>query len=130
LSFEPRLARLQDNKNKQNSIHLDLADADHRELAKEWLFRQQAVIRLCKSTYEWAVNNGIAKEVARAVLPEGLTQSRLYMNGSLRSWIHFIDVRTDESTQIEHREVAKAVANVISEIFPMSKDFDHSSDKF
>jgi len=127
LSFTYREARLQDNKNRQNSIHLDLENADHRELAKEWLFRQQEVIRLCKSTYEWAVNNGIAKEVARAVLPEGLTDSKLYLNGTLRSFIHFIEVRTDVSTQLEHRLVARAVAEAISVIFPMVENFVDNS---
>ena len=127
LSFTYREARLQDNKNRQNSIHLDLENADHRELAKEWLFRQQEVIRLCKSTYEWAVNNGLAKEVARAVLPEGLTDSKLYLNGTLRSFLHFIEVRTDVSTQLEHRLVARAVAEAISAIFPMVTDFVDNS---
>lgn len=123
LKFEYREARLQDVTNRQNSIELDLSNADHRELAKLWLEKQQEVIRLSKSVYEWGVNNGIAKEIARAVLPEGLTCSRMYMNGSIRSWIHFISVRTEKSTQKEHREIALACANVIAEIFPMATNF-------
>jgi thymidylate synthase (FAD) len=123
LKFEYREARLQDPTNRQNSIELDLSNAEHRELAKLWLEKQQDVIRLSKSTYEWAVNNNIAKEVARAVLPEGLIGSRMYMNGSIRSWIHFISVRTDESTQKENREIAIACAKAIARIFPMAMDF-------
>lgn len=125
LSFTYRNARFQDNKNRQNSIELDLTNSNHRELANLWLEKQQEVIRVCKNTYEWAVNNNIAKEVARAVLPEGLTDSKLYLNGTLRSFIHFIDVRSDESTQLEHREVALAVAQTISKIFPMASEFLH-----
>lgn len=123
LSMEPREARLQDKKNRQNSIELDLNDAGHRELARMWLEKQQDVIRLTKSVYEWAVSNDIAKEVARAVLPEGLMGSRMYLNGTIRSYIHYIQVRSDESTQKEHREIARAIANVIAEIFPMSTKF-------
>ena len=123
LSMTPREARLQDTKNRQNSIDLDLNNEHHRELAKEWLRKQQEVIRLTRSTYEWAINNGLAKEVARAVLPEGITGSRMYMKGSIRSWIHFISVRTDESTQKEHREIALAIAYVIAKIFPLSVKF-------
>lgn len=123
LSFTYREARFQDNKNRQNSIELDLNDPDHRELAKMWLEKQQEVVRLAKSTYEWAVNNKIAKEVARAVLPEGLTDSKMYINGTLRSWIHFIEVRTEPSTQKENREIAHACAKVISEIFPLAESF-------
>jgi len=125
LAFTFREARFQDDKNRQNSIALDLSNPDHRELANMWLEKQQRIARMSKEVYEWAVNNDIAKEVARAVLPEGLTDSRMYMNGTLRSWIHIIDVRTYESTQIEHREVAKACAKVISEIFPMITEFTH-----
>jgi thymidylate synthase (FAD) len=123
LSMTPREARFQDTKNRQNSLDLDLNDEHHRELAKEWLRKQQEVIRLTRSTYEWAINNGLAKEVARAVLPEGITGSRMYMKGSIRSWIHFISVRTDESTQKEHREIALAIAYVIAKIFPLSVKF-------
>lgn len=123
LAMYPREARLQDTANRQNSIELNLDDEAHRELAKIWLEKQQAIIKLTRDTYTWAVSNGMAKEVARSVLPEGLTESRMYMSGSIRSFIHYIQVRADESTQKEHREIALAVAQAISEIFPMSKDF-------
>jgi thymidylate synthase (FAD) len=123
LSFELRDARMQDTKNRQNSVELNLQNESDRELSIEWNRRQQAVIELVKDTYTWAVNSGIAKEQARAVLPEGLTASRLYMNGTLRSWIHFIELRSANGTQKEHQLVAKACAEVISEIFPMAKEF-------
>lgn len=125
MAFTFREARFQDNKNRQNSIELDLTNPDHRELAKMWLEKQQQVARLSKEVYEWAVNNNIAKEVSRAVLPEGLTDSRMYVNGTIRSWIHLIDVRTEESTQKENRDIAMACAKVISEIFPMVNEFIH-----
>ena len=112
--FVLREARLQDTTNRQNSI-----DVDDDELKKEWAKRQQYVIDLAKMTYEWAIDNGIAKEQARAVLPEGNTKTRLYMNGTLRSWIHYIDLRGANGTQKEHMEIAKACAKVISEIFPL-----------
>ena len=123
LNFELREARMQDSKNRQNSVELNLQNDSDRELSKEWNRKQQAVIDLVKDTYTWAVNNGIAKEQARAVLPEGLTASRLYMNGTLRSWIHFIELRSANGTQKEHQLVAKACAEVIAEIFPMAKEF-------
>jgi thymidylate synthase (FAD) len=120
LSFTIRDARLQDEKNRQNSIELDvLNNLEHRELSRAWTEYQQQVIRASRDAYEWAIRNGIAKEQARAVLPEGLTVSRLYVSGSLRSWIHYIEVRADESTQLEHREIAVACADVIAKIFPM-----------
>jgi thymidylate synthase (FAD) len=125
MAFTFREARLQDDKNRQNSLELDLSNPDHRELAKLWLEKQQQVARLSKEVYEWATSNGIAKEVSRAVLPEGLTDSRMYVNGSIRSWIHIIDVRTYESTQKENRDIAKACAQVISTIFPMVDEFVH-----
>ena len=124
LSFEYREARLQDTKNRQNSI-----ETDDRELKKEWLRIQQDVIRQSKFAYSWAVNNGIAKEVARAVLPEGLTASRMYVNGTIRSWIHYIDIRSDMSTQKEHREIAVACARAIADIFPMVTEFTHAEDR-
>jgi len=124
LSFEPREARLQDTKNRQNSIV-----TDDRELHKEWLRIQQDVIRQSKFAYSWAVNNGIAKEVARAVLPEGLTMSRMYVNGTIRSWIHYIDIRSDIATQKEHREIAMACAKAIADIFPMITEFTHAEDR-
>jgi thymidylate synthase (FAD) len=118
LSFVCREARLQDTKNRQNSIAVD-----DELLQNEWLRAQQRVIYAAKREYEWAIANGIAKEQARAVLPEGLTESRLYMNGTLRSWIHFIELRSANGTQKEHQEVAVACANVIAKIFPMTTEF-------
>ena len=120
--FDHRDARLQDTKNRQNSIELDLTDANHRELAKMWLEKQQEVIRTAREAYTWAVRNGIAKEQARAVLPEGLTKTRLYMNGTLRSWVHYIELRGANGTQKEHMEIAHACAKVIAEIFPLAKE--------
>jgi thymidylate synthase (FAD) len=118
LSFVLREARLQDVKNRQNSI-----ENTNLALAAWWEERQKRVIEEAKNAYEWAIANGIAKEQARAVLPEGLTTSRLYVNGTLRSWIHFIEVRSDPSTQLEHREIARECAKVIAEIFPLAEDF-------
>lgn len=120
LDFVIREARLQDNKNRQNSISLE-DSVENRELQQLWEEQQQVVIRAAKYAYTWAVTNGIAKEQARAVLPEGNIASRLYVNGTIRSWIHFIEVRTDPSTQKEHRELAFEIAKVISEIFPLTK---------
>ena len=122
LSFVLRDARLQDTKNRQNSTDLDLSNAGQRELSRLWLEKQQEVIRAAIDAYTWAVTNGIAKEQARAVLPEGITESRLYMNGTLRSWIHFIELRSANGTQKEHQEVAVACAKVIATVFPMAAD--------
>ena len=122
LDFEIRETRLQDTKNRQNSVTLDLSNTEDRELNNLWREKQQEMIRLAKDTYTWAVTNGIAKEQARAVLPEGRTVSRLYMNGTLRSWIHYIMLRAANGTQKEHSEVALACAKVIAEIFPMTED--------
>jgi thymidylate synthase (FAD) len=116
LSFVCREARLQDTKNRQNSVPVD-----NQLLQNEWYRAQQRVIYAAKREYEWAIANGIAKEQARAVLPEGLTESRLYMNGTLRSWVHFIELRSANGTQLEHQEVAKACAKVIAEIFPLAE---------
>jgi thymidylate synthase (FAD) len=116
LSFVLREARLQDTANRQNSIATD----DHL-LQNEWERAQKRVIYAAQREYEWAIANGIAKEQARAVLPEGLIESRLYMNGTLRSWIHFIELRSANGTQKEHQEVAVACAKVIAEIFPMAE---------
>jgi thymidylate synthase (FAD) len=121
LSFVTREARLQDTKNRQNSIQLDMNSEDDRFLVAEWERRQQEVISLATENYKWAVGAGIAKEQARAVLPEGNTVSRMYMNGTIRSWIHFIKVRSDESTQLEHRDIALECARIIAEIFPMAE---------
>jgi thymidylate synthase (FAD) len=120
LDFEIREARLQDTKNRQNSVELDLREPSDRELARVWNEKQQAVIRAARDAYSWAVANGIAKEQARAVLPEGNTVSRLYMNGTLRSWIHFIELRSGNGTQLEHLKVAVACAEVIAQVFPMA----------
>ena len=116
--FVTREARLQDLKNRQNSVEL----SDESELHHAWEEKQQAVINLAKETYEWAIANGIAKEQARAVLPEGNTKTRLYMNGTLRSWIHYIELRSANGTQKEHMEIAKACATVIAEIFPLANE--------
>ena len=121
LAFEIREARLQDTKNRQNSIELDLREASDRELARVWNEKQHEVIRAARDAYTWAVRNGIAKEQARAVLPEGNTVSRLYMNGTLRSWIHFIELRSGNGTQLEHQRVALACAEVIAKVFPMAE---------
>ena len=118
LSFVLREARLQDTKNRQNSIA-----TDNLALQAWWEERQRRVIEECKNAYEWAIANGLAKEQARAVLPEGLTVSRLYMNGTLRSWVHFIELRSANGTQKEHMEVARECANVIAEAFPMATEF-------
>ena len=117
LEFVTRSGRLQDPQNRQNSIEHD----DHL-LENEWYRAQQRVIYAAKREYEWAIKNGIAKEQARAVLPEGLIQSRLYMNGTLRSWIHFVELRSANGTQLEHQQVAVACARAITAIFPMAQD--------
>lgn len=107
-------ARLQDHKNRQNSIEID-----DPVLTNKWREIQENVIKTSKEAYDWAISNGIAKELARKVLPEGLTPSVMYMKGSLRSWLHYVEVRAHESTQKEHREVALACADVISKMFPL-----------
>jgi len=122
LSFVMRDARLQDPKNRQNSIELE-PTLGNNLLDNEWRHRQLALIELAKETYEWAVGRGIAKEQARAVLPEGLTVSRLYMNGTLRSWVHYIELRSANGTQKEHQEIALACAQVIAKVFPMAGEF-------
>ena len=117
LNFVTREARLQDEKNRQNSV-----ETDDQMLQIEWERAQQRVIYAARREYEWAIANGIAKEQARAVLPEGLIESRLYMNGTLRSWVHFIELRSANGTQKEHQEIARACATVIAQIYPMIKD--------
>jgi len=119
LKFVTRQARLQDPKNRQNSI----VDGVDIMLQYEWDARQRDLIALAENTYRWAVRNGIAKEQARAVLPEGLIMSRMYMNGTLRSWIHYIQLRSANGTQREHMEIAKECAKVIAEVFPLSNEF-------
>jgi len=121
MDFLLRDCRLQDNNNRQNSVDINPRENDqHRQLLYQWQQMQQRVLTEAKMTYEWAVSKGIAKEVARAVLPEGLTLSRLYMNGTLRSWIHYIQLRSANGTQKEHMEIAKACAVVIAEVFPLT----------
>ena len=122
LSFEIREARLQDPKNRQNSIELDPEMDGHAVLQGTWKNRQQRVIDEALMAYKWAIDNGIAKEQARAVLPEGNTVSRMYMNGTLRSWVHYIELRGANGTQQEHMDIAHAIAKVIAEIFPLIED--------
>jgi thymidylate synthase (FAD) len=118
-SFILREARLQDTKNRQNSIV-----TDDTSLQFEWELRQKQILSSVKEQYEWAIQNGIAKECARVILPEGLTMSRLYVNGTIRSWIHYIEVRTEEGvTQQEHVELARLIAQAIAEAFPQISNF-------
>ena len=119
LEFVTREARLQDLKNRQNSI-----ETDNKEITNMWIKKQEDLIENAKETYNWAIKNGIAKEQARAVLPEGNTVSRMYMNGTLRSWIHYIELRSGNGTQKEHMDIALACAEVVAKIFPMSKNLD------
>lgn len=120
-TFEYREARLQDNKNRQNSI-----ETEDNDLQSEWWTRQDEVLDLVKTNYKWALENGIAKEQARAILPEGLTQSRLYMTGSLRSFLHWIELRTKNGTQREHMEVAEMARERVLRFFPSLKIFFYS----
>lgn len=113
-----RKARLQDQKNRQNSVI-----TDNIQLHNAWEVHQRAVWQRAMEAYNWAINNGIAKEQARAVLPEGNTPSRLYMQGTIRSWIHFIDLRSGNGTQMEHMEVAREVGKAITEIFPLTTNY-------
>ena len=115
--FEYSEARLQDEKNRQNSI-----DVDDDKLQLDWLHAQMRIAHLAKKEYDWAIKKGIAKEQARKVLPEGITKTRLYMNGTLRSWIHYIELRGANGTQKEHMDIAHACAKVIAEIFPLAQD--------
>ena len=115
-------ARLQDPKNRQNSVDLDPESDGHAILQGTWKNKQQRVIDAAKDAYDWAIDNGIAKEQARKVLPEGLTKSRLYMQGSIRSWVHYIELRGSNGTQKEHMDIAHACAKVIAEIFPLAKE--------
>ena len=117
LDFVIREARMQDSKNRQDSI-----ETDDEELKKEWEDKQKQLIELSKETYIWAIEKGIAKEQARSVLPEGNTISRLYMNGTIRSWIHYIELRAANGTQKEHSEIALACAEVINKIFPIGSE--------
>ena len=118
LDFEIREARLQDPKNRQNSIPTDDFSLNH-----QWEEMQKDIIRASRHADTWAIEKGIAKEQARAVLPEGNTVSRMYVNGTLRSWVHYIELRGANGTQLEHIEIANAVADVISRVFPLAEDF-------
>ena len=118
LEFEVREARMQDPKNRQNSIPTEDFKLNHK-----WQELQKDVIRTTRYAYTWALEHGIAKEQARAVLPEGNTKSRMYVNGTLRSWIHYIELRGANGTQLEHMEIAWAVADVIAKIFPLAEEF-------
>jgi thymidylate synthase (FAD) len=122
-AFVLREARFQDTKNRQNSVAFDPENEEQKLLAIEWERAQKRVLFSVKQEYSWAIKNGITKEQARAVLPEGLTVSRLYMNGTLRSWIHYIQLRSANGTQKEHMEIAKICAKVIANVFPLSQEF-------
>ena len=115
--FEYSEARLQDPKNRQNSVEVENVELHH-----QWIDAQEEVAKLAKEKYDWAIENGIAKELARKVLPEGNTKTTLYMNGTLRSWIHYIDLRSANGTQKEHMEIAVACAKVIANVFPLAKE--------
>jgi thymidylate synthase (FAD) len=121
LGFNKREARLQDHKNRQNSIELDGSN-NNNDLLTTWDEMQKNVIESSETAYKWAIDNGIAKEQARCVLPEGMTVSRMYVNGTLRSWVHYIQLRCDNGTQKEHREIALSCAIAIEPIFPMIRD--------
>ena len=123
LDFVLREARLQDTKNRQNSVEVKGLTLTEQNLIDQWRWKQEEVISAANHAYDWAIKNGIAKEQARAVLPEGLTVSRLYMNGTLRSWVHFIELRSANGTQKEHMLVARECAKVIASIFPMVEEF-------
>lgn len=125
LQFKFKDARLQDNKDRQNSIELaDMMDSDQRvDLEFNWLQQQAEVVNAAKKSYSWAIENNIAKEQARAVLPEGIMESRLYVNGTIRSWIHYIGLRSGHGTQKEHIELARSCAESLEPIFPMIKEF-------
>jgi thymidylate synthase (FAD) len=123
LGWELKETRLQDTKNRQNSIALTGVSLTEQNLMEQWRWKQEEVISAVEHSYNWAIKNGIAKEQARAVLPEGLTLSRLYMQGTLRSWLHYIELRSGPETQKEHREVAVSCAKALESIFPMVTEF-------
>lgn len=128
LEFVKRECRLQDPKNRQNSIEIEsdpalVENQKHQDLIAEWNRRQSGVIELTKKNYQWAIENGIAKEQARALLPEGLTVSRLYVNGTIRSWIHYVELRSANGTQKEHMELAREIGKAISKIFPLADKY-------
>jgi len=117
--FEFSEARLQDTKNRQNSI-----EVNNIILQNQWKIKQIEIAQQCKDVYDWALENGIAKEQARKVLPEGITKTKLYMNGTLRSWVHYISLRSANGTQKEHMEIAKTCAKIIAEVFPLIKTIE------
>jgi thymidylate synthase (FAD) len=123
LGWELKEARLQDTKNRQNSIELGGLTLKEQNLIEQWKHKQEQLIQDAEYAYDWAIANGIAKEQARAVLPEGLTVSRLYMQGTLRSWLHYIELRSGPETQKEHRQIAVGCADAIQSIFPMIQEF-------
>ena len=123
LGWELKETRLQDTKNRQNSIELKGLTLTEQNLIEQWRNKQEQLIRDAEHAYDWAIGKGIAKEQARAVLPEGLTVSRLYMQGTLRSWLHYIELRSGPETQKEHRQVAQACAGALESIFPMVSEF-------
>jgi len=123
LGWEYKEARLQDTKNRQNSVSLNMDEEQQRLLSYEWERAQKRVLFAVEKEYKWAIEKGIAKEQARAVLPEGITVSRMYMNGTLRSWVHYISLRSANGTQKEHQEIALACADAIEPIFPMIKEY-------
>lgn len=123
--FELRDARIQDETNRQNSVSIDTRDP----LQEEWIAQQKKVVETSYAVYNWAIAKGIAKEQARAVLPEGNTKSRMYMNGTVRSWMHYIDLRTTPGTQKEHMDIAAECAVAISPVFPMIMEFAHGQDQ-
>lgn len=128
LEFVKRECRLQDPKNRQNSIEIEgdpslVENQKHQDLIAEWGRRQSGVIDIVKRNYEWAIENGIAKEQARALLPEGLTVSRLYVNGTIRSWIHYVELRSANGTQKEHIELARDIGKAIAQIFPLAEKY-------
>jgi thymidylate synthase (FAD) len=123
LGFELRDARMQDNKNRQNSTELSFDNDDDRRLMYQWEISQREILKRIQNTYDWALQKGIAKEQARSILPEGMTKSRMYMNGTLRSWVHYIHLRSANGTQKEHRDVALACSKAIEPVFPLITEF-------
>lgn len=128
MGFTTRECRLQDTKNRQNSIELDINDWSDRNLQQEWLVMQEQLLSYAKDYYQSALEMGIAKEQARALLPIGLTMSRLYMTGDIRSWLHYLAVRLDPTTQKEHRELAALIKDEVSKYFDLNGMFDEVQD--
>jgi thymidylate synthase (FAD) len=126
LEFIVREARLQDMKNRQNSIAIDDDDIEKKYVAHQWEKKQKDLIKWVDEQYRWAIENGIAKEQARVILPEGLTQSRLYMSGTIRSWIHYIELRSANGTQLEHQQIAQQCATELAKIIPSLANFQNT----